>query len=294
MYFLCCILAQSSPEFSTCGAPVACILRPTSPHTVKHVHALLSLCVRWRGLWELFWKLEAFQYVHLNLRRHISAGVVQGSLSVVLSSAHGMECPLPMVDRIQWAFLQPCRAASLAPGDVVQGCKLEEHNALEHEEGAGGQLSRGGAPEEHETAKSCLKEEAQVAVGAAHVENRIANGSSSGQCSGEVAVEGSEGPFTFAVDLNSWPSTEAVRGQISLCLQLTFGCGADACLRNQNFVLDIDVDKVPCMALTSSAAKMWGAAESCQATFEIKTQVRALQELPHPPFQFYRLVQPAR
>lgn len=206
---------------------------------------------------------------------------MQGQLHVALSSAHGMACPLPMVDRIQWQFLQPSRIANLAPGDAAEGCGLQKDDATKQDEGKIYLCTSLEAPavKQNETADNSLEKEAQIAVnGAAMPLSSEANGSMNGsvneQCSGEISVDGSEGPFAFTVDLSSWPSSEGARGHVALCLQLTFGCGADACLRHQNIVLDIAVEKVPCMMLASSTEKMWSAAESCQATLEVKTQVR--------------------
>ena len=201
-------------------------------------------------------------------------GLVQGKLYVVLSSAHGMACPLPMVDHIQWAFSQRSSKATRVPSNsgvyAASNCKLEDQNAVEYEERESEAVAESTGCQQSWVPAEWLKEEAELATAgpsAATIDSDFVH------CSGEVTVDGNEGPFTFSVDLNAWPAKSV---KASLCLQLTFGCGADACLRNQRVVLDIAVNEVPCIPLVSSAEKMWQAAESCQAALEIKTQVHAL------------------
>lgn len=256
-------------------------------------------------------------------------GLVQGQLYVVLSSAHGMACPLPMVDHIQWAFSQRSGKVQGCPGALVcdglymrrhggndlkheaqmsevvsqrsskatrvpvyaaSNCKLEDQNAVEYEEGVSEVVAESTGCQQSWVSAEWLKEEAELATAgpsAAAIDSDFVH------CSGEVTVDGNEGPITFSVDLNAWPAKSV---KASLCLQLTFGCGADACLRNQRVVLDIAVNEVPCIPLVSSAEKMWQAAESCQAALEIKTQVHALSSFflrlqMHPPFQWWLAVQ---
>lgn len=208
-----------------------------------------------------------------------SPGFMQGELYVGLTSSHGMACPLPMVDKIQWQFLF-LQSPAPATRDAAEGCKLQKVDALRREEGSiaecDPQLPCSNKEEEtHSAVENGVKQETETAANdAATSVSAAVNRSDFEPCSGEICVDGNKGPIVFCTNLNTWPSTDGVHGQVALCLQLTFGCGADACLRYQNVVLDIAVDKVPCMMLASSIEKMWSAAESCQAGLELKTQVQ--------------------
>lgn len=200
---------------------------------------------------------------------------LQGELFVALTSSHGMACHLPMVDNIQWRFSQQAPAVDVKVGDHSNTCKVQKldtdalkqapetvdvcTSAVDSELATETREQKNG----HEAAVStdCA---AAVKPGSVHSSRHRCDQEPS-SCSGEVAVDGGEGPFVF--------TTKGGGAQRILHLQFKFGCGADACLRQQEVVLDIDIPKVPSIVLGTNVEKMWAAAESCQAVLELKTQV---------------------
>lgn len=167
---------------------------------------------------------------------------MQALLRVALTSSHGMTCPMPMLDSIQWQF-------------CGQGKTTKEGDVVVNQHGSSAAENERIYPGMHEDEVPSLQ---------ASLERRMPLGT----IKGDAYVDGAEGPAMLTFDMpDHRPEC------VNLQLKMRLGPGADAQYRTHVLDIQIHVSLVPICDNKSKMDAAWATAEQGKATISVRSQV---------------------